>query len=107
MAQPGGVEPRPEAPREDADDAPRRSKTRGALVVAVLMALLALGLRVSVTVIRTRLGHSDGKTVRPALVPQSVIGVVAAPHSVVYVVSAPSHGRSRVATAMRQGTANS
>lgn len=97
MAQPGGVGPQPETPREDADEAPRRSNTRGTVVIAVLLALLALlalRARVFTILIRTRPARESGKTAWPGLVPRSMIGVVAAPHSVVHVVSAPSPGRS-------------
>ena len=102
MTQPGGVGPQSETPREDADDAPRKSNTRGPVVIAVLLALLALGMRMLIDLIRTRPSRFSGKIAWPALVPHSVIGVVAAPHSVVHIVSAPDRSRGHVRTAMRQ-----
>lgn len=95
VAQPGGLGPEPETRLDDADDAPKESRTRSAVAIVARLALLALVVRVFTTLLRTRSTHPDGKKTWPALVPHSVIGVVAAPHSVVHVVSVPDSGRRR------------
>ena len=89
VAQPGGVGPEAETRLDDADDAPKESRTRSAVVIVAVLALLALVVGVFTTLLRTRSAPPDGKKTWPALVPQSVIGIVAAPHSVVHVVSSP------------------
>jgi hypothetical protein len=95
MAQPGGLGPGPDNPQDDAEAVPRESKTRGTVITVVLLLLLALGVRAFIVLARIRSGRSSGKTTRPAQAPPSVIRV-AAPHSVVHIVSASNLGRSHV-----------
>jgi hypothetical protein len=99
MAQPRGDEPEPGRPHDGAQDEPTDWDARGLIVTAILLLLVALGVRTFVTVNRTRLRDSDEnptRSARSAPAPLSVIRIAAAPHSVVHVVSASKLGRSHV-----------
>lgn len=100
VAGPGGDRQEPGTERDGADGARAAGVGRGPVAMVVLFALLALGAGVLVKANRDRSGRSVGKTGRPERsaksAPHSVIRIAAAPRSVVYVISAPSLGRSHV-----------
>ena len=87
QTQPDGEEPESDGPRWDAGGEPSERGTRGLAISAALLLLLAMGVRTVVAVKRTRSRVHD--------LP-SVIRIAAAPHSVVYVVSAAKLGRSHL-----------
>jgi hypothetical protein len=104
MAQPREDGP-PSRPHDIAQDEPTGWDARGLVLTAILLLLLALGVRTFVTVKRTRLRDSDERATRSVLsgpAPLS-IRIAAAPHSVVHVVSAAKLGRSHVEMPVRSG----
>lgn len=102
QTQPDGEGPESGGPRPEADGEPSERGTRGLAVTVALLLLLALGVRAVLAVNRTR-SRVHGENVTPpersarqAPALPSVIRIAAAPHSVVYVVSAAKLGRSHL-----------